>query len=68
MPFILRTNDVLEDALAKLAELERASRQEIVRRAVLDRLDRSIHSSRVDYSIQRMTISGREVVERLKTN
>ena len=43
----MRTDDQLEAALTALAEAEGTSRQEVIRRAVLDRYERSRHHARV---------------------
>ncbi len=61
----LRTDPALEEALSSLAETEGASRQEIIRRAVLDRYQRSNHVARVADSTQRMSARWGDVLERL---
>ena len=65
MAFTLRTDDELEHALAILAETEGLSRQEIIRRAVLDRYERSGHRSRVEQSAERMIDRWGDVLDRL---
>lgn len=65
MAFTLRTDAPLEEALAALSELEGVSRQEVIRRAVLDRLERSGHVARVDDSTHRMATRWNDVLERL---
>ncbi len=54
MALTLRTDDELERALTTLAEQEGLSRQEIIRRAVLERYERAGHRTRVDDSTERM--------------
>jgi hypothetical protein len=65
MALTLRTDDVLERALTALAESEGLSRQEVIRRAVLERYERAGHRARVDDSAQRMADRWRDVLERL---
>ena len=47
MALTLRTDEELEKALNELVEVEGISRQEIIRRAVLDRYERSGHAAQV---------------------
>ncbi|MCR1786671.1 ribbon-helix-helix protein, CopG family [Nocardioides carbamazepini] len=47
MAFTLRTDDELDAALAELAATQGLSKQEVVRRAVLDLHRRTQHKSRV---------------------
>ncbi|MGI9156995.1 MAG: ribbon-helix-helix protein, CopG family [Marmoricola sp.] len=61
----LRTDPELEAALATLAEAEGISRQEIIRRAVLDRYERSGHLARVQDSVSRMADEWSDVLQRL---
>lgn len=63
----LRTDDELEAALAALAEAEGTSRQEIVRRAVLERYARSGHVARVQESSARLKERWGDVLDRLGT-
>ena len=65
MAFTLRTDEELEQALAALVEGEGVSRQEIIRRAVLDRYERSGHAKRVESSIDRMVERWGDVLDRL---
>jgi predicted transcriptional regulator len=67
MAFTVRTDDKLEEALTALARDEGASRQEIIRRAVLERYERSGHRSRVEDSAHRMIDRWGDVLERLGT-
>jgi hypothetical protein len=65
MAFTLRTDATLEEALTSLSEFEGISRQEVIRRAVLERLERSGHVARVDDSTKRMATRWNDVLERL---
>ncbi len=57
----------LEQALSDLAAVEGVSRQEIIRRAVLQRHERTIYVERVDDSASRMTDKWGDVLDRLGT-
>ena len=61
----VRTDPEMEKALTALAETEGASRQEIIRRAVLDRYERQGHRARVGASSDRMLRRWGDVLERL---
>ena len=65
MALTLRTDEELERALSALAEDEGLSRQEIIRRAVLERYERAGHRARVDDSAQRMVDRWGDVLDRL---
>jgi hypothetical protein len=65
MALTLRTDEQLERALAALAESEGLSRQEVIRRAVLERYDRSRHRARVEASTDRMIDRWGDVLDRL---
>jgi hypothetical protein len=65
MALTLRTDEELERALTALAEREGLSRQEIIRRAVLERYERAGHRARVDDSAQRMADRWGDVLDRL---
>lgn len=67
MAFTLRTDAELDQALSDLAAAEGASRQEIIRRAVLERHERSVHVERVGDSSTRMIDKWGDVLERLGT-
>lgn len=67
MAMTLRTDDELERALTALAAAEGTSRQEIVRRAVLERYERSSHSARVEESSERLMDRWGDVLHRLGT-
>jgi predicted transcriptional regulator len=65
MALTVRTDAELEEALTALAESEGLSRQEVIKRAVLDRYARSSHVGRVADSTARMTERWGDVLERL---
>jgi hypothetical protein len=65
MAFTVRTDPALEEALDALSAVEGISRQEIVRRSVLERYERTVHVSRVNDSTQRMIARWSDVLERL---
>ncbi len=67
MAMTLRTDDQLDEALTALADAEGISRQEIIRRAVLDRYERSVHVARVQETSNRMIDRWGDVLERLGT-
>jgi predicted transcriptional regulator len=67
MAMTLRTDEELDNALAALADAEGASRQEIIRRAVLDRYERNGHAARVSQSSSRMIDQWGDVLDRLGT-
>ncbi len=54
MAMTLRTDEELDKALTALAEAEGTSRQEVIRRAVLERYARSSHAARVNESAERL--------------
>lgn len=65
MALTVRTDPELENALKALCESENLSRQEVIRRAVLDRFEVSVHRQRVksatDVAIERWS----DVLDRL---
>jgi predicted transcriptional regulator len=65
MAMTLRTDEELEAALTALAEAEGASRQEVIRRAVLERYHRSSHTNAVEDSAARMIERWGDVLDRL---
>ncbi|WP_322760501.1 CopG family transcriptional regulator [Frankia sp. Cr2] len=67
MAFTVRTDQELEDALTALAASEGISRQEIIRRAVLERYERAGHTARVRDSSNRMIDRWGDVLIRLGT-
>lgn len=65
MAMTLRTDAELERALDALAEAEGLSRQEVIRRAVLERYERAGHRARVEGSAARMQERWGDVLDRL---
>lgn len=65
MAFTLRTDEELENALDVLVADEGLSRQEIIRRAVLDRYERAGHAKTVEDSTDRMIDRWGDVIDRL---
>jgi predicted transcriptional regulator len=65
MAMTVRTDPEMEKALTALAQAEGRSRQEIIRRAVLDRYERQGHRLQVEASSHRMLDRWGEVLERL---
>lgn len=65
MALTLRTDEELERALDALAKAEGLSRQEIIRRAVLERYERTAHVERVSTSADRMLERWGDVLHRL---
>lgn len=65
MAFTVRTDQELEQALDALTEAEGLSRQEVIRRAVLERYDRAGHQARVSDSTKRMLDRWGDVLDRL---
>lgn len=65
MALTLRTDDELERALDALAASEGLSRQEVIRRAVLERYERAGHRARVEDSTSRMIERWGDVLDRL---
>ncbi len=67
MAFTIRTDNELELVLDALTEDEGLSRQEVIRRAVLERYARAGHDKRVDASTDRMVERWGDVLDRLGT-
>jgi len=65
MAFTVRTDEALERALDELVKDEGLSRQEIIRRAVLDRYERAGHAKKVADSADRMVERWGDVLDRL---
>lgn len=65
MAFTVRTDEVLERALDELVKEEGLSRQEITRRAILDRHERAGHAKKVAGSTDRMVERWGDVLDRL---
>jgi predicted transcriptional regulator len=67
MAMTLRTDDELDRALTELAEAEGVSRQEVIRRAVLEKRDRAGHRARVDAIASEVIVEYAEALERVGT-
>lgn len=65
MAFTLRTDKELERALETLARDEGLSRQEVIRRAVMERYERAGHVRKVEDSTNRMVDRWGDVLDRL---
>ena len=65
MAMTLRTDAALDHALDVLAEAEGLSRQEVIRRAVLERYERAGHAQSVVESADRMIERWGDVLDRL---
>jgi hypothetical protein len=65
MALTLRTDAELEAALTALAEAEGTSRQEVIRRSVLERYERSVHVGRVADASARQRERWADVLDRL---
>ena len=65
MAMTLRTDAQLDEALSALAEAEGISRQEVVRRAVLERFDRTDLHRRLDRISDEMLERWGDVLDRL---
>jgi len=65
MAMTLRTDDELDAALIALAEAEGISKQEVIRRAVLERRDRAGHRARVDAVAADVIVEYAEALDRL---
>ena len=61
----LRTDDELNAALEALAKAEGTSKQDVVRRAVLERYERAGHRKKVDAAGERLRDRWSDVLERL---
>ena len=65
MAMTLRTDSELEQALAELADAEGVSKQESVRRAVIEKRDRVAHRVRVDAIASELLAEYAEALDRL---
>lgn len=65
MAFTVRTDEELERALNELVRDEGLSRQEIIRRAILDRYERAGHAKKVADSTDHMIEQWGDVLDRL---
>ena len=61
----LRTDDELNAALEALAEAEGTSKQDVVRRAVLERYERAGHRKKIDEAGERLRERWSDVLDRL---
>ena len=67
MALTLRTDNELEHALVVLSKKEGLSRQELIRRAILERYERSEHREKVELAADSATERWRDVLDRLGT-
>lgn len=65
MALTVRTDQQMEQALDALVESEGVSRQEVIRRSILDRYERVVHVHRVAESTGRLAREWGDVLERL---
>jgi predicted transcriptional regulator len=65
MAMTLRTDSELEKALTELAEAEGISRQEAIRRAVIEKRDRVSRRARVDAIASELIVEYAEALDRL---
>ncbi len=63
----LRTDDELDQALTELAQAEGISKQEVVKRAVLERRGRLAHRERIDAIATQAMADYRDALDRLGT-
>lgn len=63
----LRTDEELDQALTELAERLRISKQEVIRRSVLELRERTSHRSRIDATAAEVMSDYAEALERLGT-
>ena len=60
-------DDELEHALAVLSDKEGRSRQELIRRAILERYERSEHREKVDQATESANERWKDVLDQLET-
>ncbi len=65
MAMTLRTDDELEQALTELAEHEGVSKQEAIRRAVIEKRDRTSRRTRIDAIARDVIVDYAEALDRL---
>ncbi len=65
MAMTLRTDSELENALSELAEAEGTSKQEAIRRAVIEKRDRVLHRARVDAISSDLLVEYADALDRL---
>jgi len=62
----LRIDDELELALNELAEAEGSSKQEVIKRAVIERRDRTVHKAKVERAAREILVEYAEAFELLR--
>ena len=65
MALTLRTDAELDEALTRLAESEGTSKQDVIRRAVLERYERAGHRRAVEDATSRLLTRWGDVLDRL---
>jgi hypothetical protein len=65
MAMTLRTDEELERALAELAEQEGVSKQEAIRRAVIEKRDRTSRRTHIDAIARGVIVEYAEALDRL---
>ena len=65
MALTVRTDEEMETALRALCAVEGASRQEVIRRAVLDRFERTARVAHLGDASSAMIVRWRDVLDRL---
>ena len=65
MALTVRTDEQMEQALDALVETEGVSRQEVIRRSILDRYERTVHARRVAERTSRLSARWGDVLDRL---
>ncbi|MGH3412980.1 MAG: ribbon-helix-helix protein, CopG family [Marmoricola sp.] len=65
MALTLRTDAELDRAITELAEAEGTSKQEAIRRAVIEKRDRTTRSARLDAISRDMLVEWADVLDRL---
>jgi len=65
MALTLRTDPELELALAALADAEGTSKQEVIRRAVIEKYERSDRKARLDVVVSDLLVEYKDALDRL---
>ena len=65
MAITLRTDEELDHVLNTLALAESISKQEVIRRALIERYERTIHEARFEHAASRMLDRWGDVIDRL---
>ncbi|CAB4782273.1 MAG: ribbon-helix-helix protein, CopG family [Actinobacteria bacterium] len=65
MAITLRTDEELDHVLNTLALAESISKQEVIRRALIERYERTIHEARFENAASRMLDRWGDVIDRL---